>query len=362
LEVTTKDPLPSSLDGATPSTGSVVRTGTDNPIPMAESTLPQAHPASLGENALVANKMSLPAVSTFPIPTAPQNSMSSKPPLQPIRHRKPLTISESFKWERDASVKDYVHRKDTVHCNQCKAGEHNGIKDPEDLPEGGILLHYSKYQKEPDTQINPPPRPANGTTSKQAATLTNSAPQYIRVDKPRKFFQKGRIFKTVWFEPFGEFSASARARPAELAYHDSCPDYNDLGEKPYGRFRWFVVIRKHLNHSLCFAIVNGGAKSIAKNRARGEHLAVLYSTNVRPPKADEEEGIVFDPIAVIMEEGKQNISPLARLDFSRVYTVEHDLKVMKIGRVHPDSHSKLDDYYKKTCFDEPEKPAQSNGN
>lgn len=100
---------------------------------------------------------------------------------------------------------------------------------------------------------------------------------------------------------------------------------------------------------------------MAKNRARGEHLAVLYSTSVPPPEPDPEEGIVFGPLAVIMEEGKQNISPLARLDCSRVYTVEDDLKVMKIGRLHPDFQPKLDEYYWKACFEEPWKSAQSNG-
>jgi hypothetical protein len=34
---------------------------------------------------------------------------------------------------------------------------------------------------------------------------------------------------------------------------------------------------------------------------------------------------------------------------------------MKIGRVHPDFHEKLDEYYRKACFDEPVKSAQSNG-
>ena len=41
-------------------------------------------------------------------------------------------------------------------------------------------------------------------------------------------------------------------------------------------------------------------------------------------------------MAVIIEDGEQYISPFARLDCGRIYTVEDNLKVMKIGRVHPD--------------------------
>ena len=91
---------------------------------------------------------------------------------------------------------------------------------------------------------------------------------------------------------------------------------------------------------------------MTKNKARGVNLAVLYSTSVPPPEPDKEEGIVFGPLAVIMEEGKQNISPLARLDCSRVFTVEDDLRVMKVGRVHTDFLEKLDEYYRKVCFDQ----------
>ena len=70
---------------------------------------------------------------------------------------------------------------------------------------------------------------------------------------------------------------------------------------------------------------------------------------------------MFGPLAMIVKEKKHVISPFARVDCSRVFTVEDDLKVMKIGRVHPDFHEKMDEYYMKACFDEPVKSAQSNG-
>ncbi|KAK3951151.1 hypothetical protein QBC32DRAFT_371407 [Pseudoneurospora amorphoporcata] len=354
MDIPTRTRLPSSPNG---SEMSVPRTGPNTPRPTSEYTLPKEE--STREGVDVMNKTSSDETSVPVVPTSSTtnvpgygyvpNEPSSGPVSQrladqpkAVKHRKPITDYVSLKWERDSIVKDYVHRKDSVNCEQCRLRLHG-----EDENEKEIVLRYSKYQRE-DTQIEPP----SSSTNNQAAALTIPEPQYLKIDKPRKFFTKGRIFKTVWFEPFGEFSGSSRARPSELAYHESCPNYSDTGEKPYGRYRWFVVIRKQLHHSLCFAIVNGGAKSMAKNRARGEHLAVLYSTSVPPPEPDKEEGIVFGPLAVIMEEGKQNISPLARLDCSRVFTVEDDLRVMKIGRVHPDFHEKLDEYYRKACFDE----------
>ncbi|KHE83041.1 hypothetical protein GE21DRAFT_553 [Neurospora crassa] len=346
---------------------SVARTATNIPMTMSEHTLPKEEPTrdvadvtdrTSSEKTLLSAVLTTPGTSApgdDNVPKEPSSCCITQSTVQPkaVKHKKPTTDYVRIRWERDSSIKDYVHRKDPINCEQCELGIHG-----ENVPVDGIVLRYSQYQKK-DTKIDPPMSLTGVTTNDQAAALTVPIPQYLKIDKPRRFFTKGRIFKTVWFEPFGDYSASLCARPAALACPESCPNYSK--EKPYEHFRWFVVIRKQLHHSLCFAIVNGGAKSMAKNRARGEHLAVLYSTSVPPAEPDKEEGIVFGPLAVILEEGKQNISPLARLDCSRVFTVEDDLKVMKIGRVHPDFHGKLDEYYYEACFKEPVKQVQANG-
>ena len=75
---------------------------------------------------------------------------------------------------------------------------------------------------------------------------------------------------------------------------------------------------------------------------------MLYSCAIEPPAPFPEEGIVRPPIAVIIEDGEQFISPLARLDCGRVYTVEDNLKVMKIGRVQPESLPKLEEYFRES--------------
>lgn len=110
-----------------------------------------------------------------------------------------------------------------------------------------------------------------------------------------------------------------------------------------------MVVRKRLNHSLCFSITTFGGKGASKTRrGRAVDFVVLYSSDVNPPKPDEEEQITRKPIALILEGENQYISPLARLDCSRIYTVEDDLKVMKIGRVHPDSLSLLNEYFQES--------------
>ena len=164
------------------------------------------------------------------------------------------------------------------------------------------------------------------------------------VDKPKRFFSVGRIFKTVWFEPGGHDSTTRRA---DLEYTQECPEFH--GEKPYAKFRWFIVVRKRLHHSLCFSITSYGGTSTAQtSRGRPKDFVVLYSCAIEPPAPFPEEGIVRPPIAVIIEDGEQFISPLARLDCGRIYTVEDNLKIMKIGRVQPESLLKLEEYFRES--------------
>ena len=179
-------------------------------------------------------------------------------------------------------------------------------------------------------------------------TLT-PAPGFTVIDKPKRFFTVGRIFKTVWFEP-GEASALASAAldgGANAQYTADSPPF--YGERPFAKFQWFVVVRKRLHHSLCLSITTFGRRGAVKNsRGRSRDFVVLYSAAIEPPEPFPEEGIVRDPVAVIIEDGEQFITPTARLDCGRVYTVEDNLKVMKIGRVRPQDLEKLEKYFKES--------------
>lgn len=193
------------------------------------------------------------------------------------------------------------------------------------------------------------------STILDSTSLTESRParsfdappdsRFRMVDKPKRFFSVGRIFKAVWFEPGGSDTVSRRA---DSEYTQECRPFH--GERPYARFRWFIVVRKRLHHSLCFSITSSGGKaSTQTGRGRSKDFVVLYSSSVvEPPDPSPEEGIVRKPIAVIIEDGQQFISPFARLDCGRIYTVEDNLQVMKIGRVLPESLPDLEAYFRES--------------
>lgn len=200
--------------------------------------------------------------------------------------------------------------------------------------------------------------------------------KFSYVDKPKRFFSVGRIFKTVWFEPtgsdifpapprekepitvFGATSSPSSAvattqtshivRHPDLEYTHACPQF--YTRKPYAKFRWFIVVRKRLHHSLCFSITTFAGKGATRSsRGRAQDFVVLYAhNNGKPPLPEPEEKVSREPLGVIIEDDEQFISPIARLDCGRLYTVEDNLCVMKVGRVHPEHLGRLEEYYRKS--------------
>jgi hypothetical protein len=44
-------------------------------------------------------------------------------------------------------------------------------------------------------------------------------------------------------------------------------------------------------------------------------------------------GIIKEPLEVTPDSSREKLHPLSRLNFSKVYTVEHNVKVKSIGRI-----------------------------
>jgi len=51
------------------------------------------------------------------------------------------------------------------------------------------------------------------------------------------------------------------------------------------------------------------------------------------------------PLPIVIEDPKEKIDPKALVNFGRVYTVEYNVKVLKVGRVHENFVKLLDKYF-----------------
>lgn len=192
-------------------------------------------------------------------------------------------------------------------------------------------------------RADPIPTPLIPPQPQRPAWEEPLGPEFSTIVKAKRFFCTGRVFATVWFEPSTE--DVVQQQPEPRTWSSGCPAFH--GQKPVAKIRWFVVVKRRLHHSLCFTVTTyAGGNASRTNRSRPGDHAVLFRANIPPEPPFDDEDITRDPIAIIIEDAEYYISPIARLDCSRIYTVEDNLKVAKVGRVHPNFLASLEQYYR----------------
>ena len=72
---------------------------------------------------------------------------------------------------------------------------------------------------------------------------------------------------------------------------------------------------------------------------------MVFATGAPQPLSLPEELLEKEPLSIILEQSGEELDPMSRLDFGRVYTVEYNIKVKKIGRVYPGHVDRLDKYF-----------------
>jgi len=278
------------------------------------------------------------------------SSIASKPGAQEY----PEVIKEygeRRRWEWSKDDNDYVvkrqdgkkelftkHQMTGVPLPAPTSSDPNhNIQHPESggetQPRGSLLVR--RADSIPTPIISPQPQ--------RPAYEEPLGPEFSTIAKAKRFFCTGRIFATVWFEPSTEDVVQQQPKPR--MWSSDCPAFH--GQRPVAKIRWFVVVKRRLYHSLCFTVTTYAGKGASRtSRSRAGDHAVLFRANVQPEPPYDDEDITRDPIAIIIEDAEYYISPIARLDCGRIYTVEDNLKVAKVGRVHPNSLSSLEQYYR----------------
>lgn len=159
---------------------------------------------------------------------------------------------------------------------------------------------------------------------------------FVIVDNPSRFFNFGRVFKTLWTEPAG-----ANTTDTETKFLSTV----SYGQQSFTKFRRFVVARQRLHSCLCLPIYTYGGRGASKSSTRSQDNAVVFTAGEIEAKSFPEEMLIKDSFSIILEHPTEKMDPMSRLDFGRVYTVEYNVKVMKIGRVSPGHLKLLDKYF-----------------
>ncbi|KFX90977.1 hypothetical protein V490_06152 [Pseudogymnoascus sp. VKM F-3557] len=157
-------------------------------------------------------------------------------------------------------------------------------------------------------------------------------------------FKARRVFMVVWTEPRGN-SGGARGGNSNLTKVTEAK----YGELAYTSIRRFVVWKNHEGHALCLPILTYGGQGTTKPGVKPAHHAIIFteSKSEKPPrtikhppcKAEGEHTLHNGPICVeLMNQHKRKqFDEMSRLNYAKVYTVEHNVKVCFIGRIHKES-------------------------
>ena len=72
---------------------------------------------------------------------------------------------------------------------------------------------------------------------------------------------------------------------------------------------------------------------------------MIYTPEPGPGRLQDENGMTKNPIKVLPTTPDQKLDPLSRINFAKVYTVEHNVRVMPVGQVSPGSMHLLVTYW-----------------
>ena len=79
---------------------------------------------------------------------------------------------------------------------------------------------------------------------------------------------------------------------------------------------------------------------------------IIYMTDTRPFCLPEEEKYLTKrPIAVDKASADQRLDPMSRVNFKKIYTIEHNMKIMNVGKATKDSLPAFIGYWRQSLQD-----------
>ncbi|PGH12131.1 hypothetical protein AJ80_06852 [Polytolypa hystricis UAMH7299] len=148
-----------------------------------------------------------------------------------------------------------------------------------------------------------------------------------------------QVFSLVWYEPSGNNGTVISRRPSLL------------GQKAYGSIRRMVVVREQHGCCWCLAIHTYSGRGLNKRGIDVSSHAVIHMEGC-PPDLDDraaKKKLTKEPIVVRAGSSLETLDPNSTINFGKLYTVEDNLKVKKIGSIVETSMPTLLKYFKQSC-------------
>lgn len=87
----------------------------------------------------------------------------------------------------------------------------------------------------------------------------------------------------------------------------------------------------------CSPILTYGKQGTAKPGVKAEYHAIIHEGREAPKELDGEPRLLKKPIRVVLDSPREKLRKESRVNYSKLYTVEHNVKVCFIGKLHKDS-------------------------
>lgn len=191
---------------------------------------------------------------------------------------------------------------------------------------GFFQRHDSKNPK--DQPAKPKERVSGNKDPKRKS---DSLDEEFRVH-PSKDFKKGRVLMTLWSEPYG--NASGLTYEGEMGGSTEPAKY---GQNAYNSVRRFVIVKENKGSSLCVPILTYGGRATTKPGVKPDDHAIIHTTSTAPQELPNEQKLRKKPVRVNNFSEKDKLAPESRVNYSKLYTIEHNFRVSFIGKIHEDS-------------------------
>ncbi|KAE8354909.1 hypothetical protein BDV28DRAFT_155790 [Aspergillus coremiiformis] len=150
-----------------------------------------------------------------------------------------------------------------------------------------------------------------------------------------------QVFAVLWHENIGP---TAPSRSTRSGASDLELTVGRFGERIYSDIRRMVVFREQDQCCWCYPVNTYGGQGVAKPSVDPSKHAIIHMKATAPYCGPNEPRMTKDPLEVIPASYDQKLDPMSRLNFGKIYTVEHNVKVLPVGMISEDSIARFQNY------------------
>lgn len=123
-------------------------------------------------------------------------------------------------------------------------------------------------------------------------------------------------------------------------------DASNTQQSFFPKVRRYVVIRSRSNHCLCLAIHTYGGAATSKYGVYPDEHAPLVCNQAEVETHPNERPLRKEALSVVLEPPTKWLSPYSRIDFGKVYPINYNFKVRRIGRIDSPYLNVLEAYFR----------------